>query len=173
VEAKPARLVLRPGRQAKVKVTARIAARPAGPVLTGTLFVRPHGSPMLRVPWAIGLRPPAVSLLGRTSLDRTAFPASDTRPAVLRVAVGRITTGREIQIEPAARLDVLLYSANGRFLGVLSRLRDLLPGTYRFGITGRGPDGALLAHGSYQARLVAWPPLGGKPSRAQIGFRIE
>jgi len=57
----------------------------------------------------------------------------------------------------------------------LARLRDLLPGSYSFGITGRGPSSARLAPGTYQVRLAAWPvlPLTARPSKAQVTFRIE
>jgi len=80
-----------------------------------------------------------------------------------------------LQIQPVSRLDVLLYSASGRYLGVMARLRNLLPGSYSFGITGRGPTSARLAAGSYELRVAAWPtlPRNAKPSRAQVSFRIE
>ena len=142
---KPGRLVLSPGRQARVLVTARASSRPAAAIATGLLAVRPLGGQALRVPWAIGFRQPAGSLLGQLSLDRTSFKPSDVQPAVLQVQIGRLAGGTRVQIEPAARLDVLLYTGNGAFIGVLTRLRDLLPGTYSFGITGRGP-GARSSH---------------------------
>ncbi len=168
----PGRLSLGPGRQARVKVTVRHGSRSSAAIGTGLVTIRPSGSQPLRIPWVIGLRLPAGSLLGRPTLDREAFKPSDDRPAVLGVQIGRVAGGKVLQIEPAARLDVLLYNSNGGFLGVLSRLRDLLPGTYSFGITGRGPGGEVLGPGTYQLRLVAWPTLGTRPSRAQITFRI-
>ena len=42
------------------------------------------------------------------------------------------------------RLDVELRTAGGKRLGLLARLRDLLPGRYAFGLTGHGPTGQLL-----------------------------
>jgi hypothetical protein len=73
------------------------------------------------------------------------------------------------------RLDILLYNGAGKFLGVMARLRDLLPGSYSFGITGRGPTSARLARGTYELRLAAWPtlPLDAKPVRAQVTFRLQ
>lgn len=38
---------------------------------------------------------------------------------------------------------------------MLARLRDLLPGRYSIGLTGRGPGGAKLEPGRYAVRLVA------------------
>jgi hypothetical protein len=51
-------------------------------------------------------------------------------------------------------------------------MRDLLPGAYAFGITGRGPAGGRLPRGGYEVRLVAWPVLGGRPSRKRVPFTI-
>ena len=81
----------------------------------------------------------------------------------------------EDQHEPVRRLDILLYSGSGKFLGVMARLRDLLPGSYSFGITGRGPTSTRLAPGTYELRLAAWPtlPLDAKPHRLQVSFQLE
>ena len=95
-------------------------------------------------------------------------------PSVVgRIAPGRNAKGGSLHIQPAARLDVLLYSAGGVFLGPLDHAVDLLPGTYSFGLTGRRPGGTTLSPGSYQLRIVAWPALGGKPTRARVDFRIQ
>ena len=101
------------------------------------------------------------------------FSPSDSNPAALTVVAGRISTGRALQIEPVGRLDVLLYSSGGAFLGVLATVPDLLPGTYRFALTGRGPGGAVLPPGRYEIRLVAYPTLGAAPTRRKIPIRIE
>jgi len=78
-----------------------------------------------------------------------------------------------LEIQPVARLDVSLYSSGGAFLGVLATVPDLLPGTYSFALTGRGPDGAVLRPGRYEIRVAGWPTLGGRPTRDKIRFRIE
>ncbi len=173
VSAEPASLVLAPGASATVQVTARAATAPALAVLGGALAVRPRGGQALRIPWAIVFHAPAGPLVGPARVAPTAFAPSDTDPAVLTVVAGRVGGGSRVEIEPVARLDVLLYSGDGTYLGVLARARDLLPGVYRFGLTGRGPGGATLAPGSYQIRLNAWPVLGGAVSRARAGFRIQ
>ena len=59
-------------------------------------------------------------------------------------------------------------------LGLLARLRDLLPGRYVFGLTGRDPAGASLPPGAYRLRIAAIPADGGPPSRPeQVDFRVK
>ena len=131
-------------------------------MVTGTIRIAAAGSETLHVPWALQLVQPTSNLLARVSIDQASFAPSDTSPALLSV-------------QAVARLDVLLYTSAGRFLGVLARLRDLLPGTYSFGITGRGPSSVRLPAGGYELRLAAWPtlPKDAPPSRAQVRFAIE
>jgi hypothetical protein len=178
---KPDRLVLRVGRAAKVQVTVRAASPPTADVVTGAIQVAAVGSETLRVPWALGFGSPgspAANLLSHVSLNEKSFKPSDTSPALLSIQAGNLVRGNPLhglQIQPVARLDLLLYSSAGKYLGTLARLRDLLPGAYSFGITGRGPTSAQLASGGYELRLAAWPtlPLDAKPSRARVTFRIE
>ncbi len=94
---------------------------------------------------------------------------------MLTIQAGNLVHDHGLQIQPVSRLDILLYTASGRFVGVLGRLRNLLPGSYSFGITGRGPSSARLPPGGYELRFVAWPtlPRTAKPSRAQVSFKIE
>jgi hypothetical protein len=158
-------------------VTLRAPVAPKEAAVTGALQVTPVGSQMLRIPWALVFRQSEASLLPRVSLSKTSFPASDTDPAILSVQAGAVVTSGSgsVEVRPVSRLDVLLYDASGRYLGVMARLRDLLPGTYSFGITGRGPTSARLPAGAYELRLNAWPtlPRAGQPSRAKIRFRLE
>ena len=59
-------------------------------------------------------------------------------------------------------------------LGLLARLRDLLPGRYVFGLTGRGPGGAVLPPGGVPPDGSSRaPPDGGPPSRKQVDFQIK
>jgi minor extracellular serine protease Vpr len=171
----PNRLVLSPGRAARVKVTVTAAAAPQARLVTGAIQITPSGSETLRVPWALGFRRYAANLVPRVTLSESSFKASDTNPALLTVQAGNLVRDAGLQIQPVSRLDVLLYTASGRFVGVMARLRNLLPGSYSFGITGRGPTSARLAPGAYELRLAAWPtlPLDAQPSRARVKFRIE
>jgi subtilisin family serine protease len=171
----PNHLVLGVGRAARVLVTVRAQAAPEARIVTGALEIEPAGSETLHVPWALDFGRIPDTLLGRVTIDRPSFPASDTNPAVLSVQAGSLERLHGLQIQPVSRLDILLYSSSGRFLGVMARLRDLLPGSYSFGLTGRGPTSARLPAGSYELRLAAWPtlPRQAKPSRAQVSFKIE
>ena len=173
----PNHLLLREGQAARVRVTVTAPAAPPSDLATGAIEATPAGGETLRIPWALAFAAPtATHLLQHVSLDRAAFKPSDTSPAILSVQVGDVLgVGTRPQIEPVSRLDVLLYRADGSFRGVMARLRDLLPGSYSFGITGRGPTSAVLPSGSYELRLAAWPtlPAQAKPSRAIMGFRIR
>jgi subtilisin family serine protease len=172
-QVKPRRLVLRSGRTAKITIGVRAISAPREPIAAGVIQIAPDGGQPLRVPWAIGFRHYAGSLLARVRLHDDSFKPSDTTPAVLEIQAGRLVEDAGVQVQPVSRLDILLYTASGRFIGVLARLRDLLPGSYTFGITGRDPAGALLEPGRYELRLVAWPTLPAKPSRALVRFEIE
>ena len=164
----PQRVSIKPGRTTRIRVRTD---EPRGSA--GVLELTPTGGQPLRIPWLVVPKPPAGTLLPQATLDDTTFAPSDESPAVLVVRAGRVYTGGGLQIEPVERLDVLLYTAAGAFVGVLARERDLLPGSYQFGVTGRSPTGPTLAPGRYELRLVAWPTGGGAPSRARVPFAIQ
>ena len=107
------------------------------------------------------------------ALSATAFRPSDTTPAVLSLRAGSLFQDPAgLQVRPVARLDVELLRG-GEQLGLLARLRDLLPGQYAIGLTGRDPDGKLLPQGSYSIRLVAVPTSGGAVTTRSITFRVK
>ena len=144
-------------------------------MVTGSIRVAPAGSQALHVPWALQFKRYAANLITRASLDESEFAPSDTSPALLSVQAGVLIRDHGLQIEPVSRLDILLYTSSGKFVGVLARLRNLLPGAYSFGITGRGPSTVRLPAGGYELRLAAWPTLPKvvQPSRAQVRFTIK
>ncbi|HEY7017279.1 MAG TPA: hypothetical protein VH297_02335, partial [Gaiellaceae bacterium] len=76
------------------------------------------------------------------------------------------------QVQPVARLDVELWRGKKR-IGLLARLRDLLPGRVSMGLTGRAPDGSRLRRGTYRVELLAVPPSSGRVSRRSVEFTIE
>jgi hypothetical protein len=172
---RPNRLVLAPGRAHRVQISVRAQQDPGARIVTGAIQIAASGSETLHVPWALGFRHYSANLLARVTLNQHSFKPSDTSPALLTVQAGNLVRDGGLQIQPVARLDVQLYTARGRFVGTLARLRNLLPGSYSFGITGRGPTSVPLAPGGYELRLAAWPtlPRDAKPNRAQVSFKIE
>jgi subtilisin family serine protease len=173
--AAPSRVTVAPGQWAPVFVTGRIAfdGSPAKPI-EGLLLVRPEGGVALRVPWLISFRPARRSLLGELRLATASFKASDAAPTVLSFRAGQVERAQHgWQIAPVAKLDLELFDAKGERLGLLGRLRDLLPGHHSFGLTGRDAEGNELDPGRYRVRLTAWPTGDGKPSRASVAFSIK
>ena len=75
-------------------------------------------------------------------------------------------------MQPLARLDVELWRGKER-LGLLARLRDVLPGQITYGLTGRDPEGNRLPAGPYSLQLVAVPTTGRPVSRKVVKFRIK
>ncbi|HUZ15224.1 MAG TPA: S8 family serine peptidase [Gaiellaceae bacterium] len=172
---RPSHVALRPGHSALVHVDARAASRAVGDTTAdGAVVGTVAGGGTVRIPWAIAFDARRVDLIGTASLSSTTFSASDTSPARLVVQAGRATAvGGRIEIRPLARLDVVLRRADGVNVGLLARLRDVLPGRYTFGLTGRGPGGAPLPPGRYVVAVLAYPAAGGPPSRRDLGFALR
>ncbi|HZB23404.1 MAG TPA: S8 family serine peptidase, partial [Gaiellaceae bacterium] len=171
---RPDRFALRPGRSRKVQVQALVTTEPSGTTPEeGVVVFRGTGTQTLRVPWAITFSAPSSNLLGQIRLSASRFKPSDVQPALLSIRAGRVIhTVAGDEIRPVRRLDVELFK-RGERIGVLARLRDLIPGHVTIGVTGRDPDGDLLEPGAYLLRLTAWPSEpGGPASRAVVRFRI-
>jgi hypothetical protein len=138
--------------------------------------VSARGARAARIPWAIAPRPQGVALVDSLSLSNWEFEPSKSAPAVLAFRAGRAVAGPGgEQIEPVGLLDLELWTTKGKRIGIIARLRDLLPGRYAFGLTGRGPDGKVLRPGTYVLRLRAQPVDavdGTPPSTADTVFRI-
>ena len=74
-------------------------------------------------------------------------------------------------VRPLSQLDVELWRSGER-IGLLARLRDVLPVGTPSGSPGAGLRGDPLARGPYSLRVVGRPPDG--PAEAKsVGFRIE
>jgi subtilisin family serine protease len=176
VTVQPTRLELEPGATARVRVQARVPEHaPGGPAAEGAVVLQPLAAAgrAVRVPFAVAFAPEERPLLGRVELGAEAFAASDTNPAVLTVQAGRIrSVADNEELEPVARLDVEILTGDGKQIGVIARLRNLLPGNYAFGITGRGPGGDRLRPGQYRLRVVARPVGDGEPTVRAVPFTI-
>ena len=172
---RPGRVRLLRGASVEIRVDAITGSAPNGTATSdGAIVVGVVGGGAIRIPWAIAFGPSDVDLVGGAKLSAKAFTASDTKPALLAVDAGRVLeVGGKLEIRPVSRLDVQLWRADGSQIGTLARLRDVLPGRYTFGLTGRDPDGQLLAPGRYSIRVVAYPVDTGPPSRRRLTFTIR
>jgi minor extracellular serine protease Vpr len=174
IQAFPNVVRLRPGGSFTVRLVARLrGVPPAAGSAEGVVVLQPRGSGPLRVPWAITFGQPARGLLSAVALSATSFKPSDTTPAVLSYQAGSVSQDLAgPQVQPLARLDFELWRGGER-LGLIARLRDLLPGQYVAFLTGRDPDGNLLPRGPYRIRLIAVPTSGGPSTRKTVRFRIK
>ena len=156
---RPSHVTLAPGRGVLVHVDALGASQTTGTgTADGAVVGSIDGGGSVRVPWAIAFSQPTDVLRAVTLSNH-----------LLTVDAGRVTmVAGSPAIRPLARLDVMLRTADGHALGLLARLRDVLPGRYVFQLTGRGPNGKILAPGRYVATVVAYPSDGGPPSRRAV-----
>ena len=166
----PSQARIRPHGIATVYVAVRALA-PIGDPVEGLLAIRPRGSNAIHVPWLVTVRPRHDALLSSIHLSTSEFRPSDTAPAVLSFQAGRIAAGG--QLEPVALLVLHLRRSDGSKLGILAQLRDLLPGRYAFGLTGRDANGDTLEPGKYRLLLTAYPTGQGPPSEAIVPFTIR
>jgi hypothetical protein len=90
---------------------------------------------------------------------------------VLSFQAGRIAAGG--QLEPVALLVLHLRGSQGERLGLLAQLRDLLPGRFAVGLTGRDADGDTLEPGKYRLVLKAYPTGQGPPTETIVPFTIR
>jgi hypothetical protein len=171
----PANFTLAPGNAQRIRLVARVASTPVGRApAEGTVVVTGSGGGSIRLPWAVTFGAPPDTLLGPLHLSTRGFSPSDAAPALLTFQAGRILSesGRD-EVQPIALLQLDLLRADGTDFGTLVRLRDLLPGRYAFGLTGRSPAGNTLGRGKYILRVTAVPSLPGPASRGVVTFTIK
>ena len=168
----PQRVRLRAGRSAEVVVRADTDdLSPEAGVATGELVLRSGDSPEVHVPWAVAV-PDDVDLVSRVKLEATDRRLSDATPAALSFVAGSVTATPDPQVRAVELLEVELWRRGTR-VGLLARRRELLPGRYTFGLTGRGPTGERLARGTYAIRLVAHPGDGTRRQADTIEYRVR
>ena len=161
VTASPASCESGPAGRVRLTVRARAAFLPRRRgAIFGSIRLVVARRRLDRDPVGGGPAAGGVPLVSDVELSAARFRASDRAPAVLSMRAGSVTMrGGRTQLQPLSRLDVELWRGTRR-VGLLARLRDVLPGNYAFGVTGRGPRGAALPRGSYRLRIVAVPPEG-------------
>ena len=172
---RPNRVRLRPGETILVHVNALTASAPSGDsTADGTIVASIDGGGGVHIPWAIAFGNEDVDLIPDATLSATSFKASDTTPTLLSIDAGRVlgVTGRP-EIRPLKLLDVDLWRADGTRVGLLVRLRDVLPGRYTFGLTGRDPAGELLPPGKYVVKIVGYPVEGRPLVRRRLPFTLR
>lgn len=174
-DIRPLTISLAAGRTVRVRVRARLSAKPDGTAPVEGLFVaKPAAGGELHVPWTILFGSRTAPGLAAVRLSTHAFRPSDAAPALLSFVAGSIprVAGRAA-VQPLARLDLDLWSPDGGRIGLLARLRDVLPGRYSFGVTGRDPTGQLLPSGEYQLRLIAYGTEPGPPTVKTVSFTVK
>jgi minor extracellular serine protease Vpr len=171
---KPRWMRLKPGGRSTLTLRARLVGTPPSEgSAEGNVLLVARGAGPLEVPWAITFGSPPQSLISAVALSTPAFRPSDTTPAVLSLRAGVVASAPAgTQVHPLARLDVELLRG-GHVIGLLARLRDLLPGRVAIGLTGRGPGGNRLNRGRYKVRLLAFPTSTGPTTSRTIPFRIK
>ena len=174
VAVSPRRFTLAPHRARKVFVVARMAYMPPGvEVISANFDLQAGGAAPVHVPWTLTLGRYERDLLGGVRLSTHAFKPSDSAPALLELRAGRIVERPDgSEVLPLSHLDLELWRGKER-IGRLARLRNLLPGRYTFGLTGRGPAGRRLDPGRYTLRLLGVPPGEGPASRQFVRFTIK
>ncbi len=172
VSVRPQELTVRAGGSRRVVVSGTGTTFAEGDVLLAI-----DGGPTLRLPWAASFGTPSADLISRVHLSSSILNADAPAPALLTLRLGRVAesargSGR-LEVTPVARFDVGLVDPDGQSLGLLTRVRDALPGTYAFAVTGRAPSGARLTPGSYALRLLAFPTDGGRPTRRAVRITVR
>jgi subtilisin family serine protease len=166
-------LSLGPGRSGEVVLRAEIGRLSEGVrMVAGELLVQPRRSRAVRLPWVLAVPDADVDLLSDVSLRETGDRVSDATPAVVSFVAGAIETEGGPQVRPVGMLDVQLWRGSD-LVGVLSRRRELLPGRYAFGLTGRGPVGEPLRRGRYVVRLVARPDDGTRRQVESLDYLVR
>jgi subtilisin family serine protease len=175
ITVRPREFFIGPGRTISVHLRAQVRTGLDGNApAEGILVVKPASGQELHVPWAISFGPRITAALSHVHLSTRAFHPTDTRPALLNFVAGGVPrTGGAQDVRPLARLDLELWSPTGGRIGVLATMRDVLPGRYSYGVTGRDPTGQILPAGDYTLRLFAFGTDKGPPTVRTVAFTIK
>ena len=168
----PEELELPPGASANVVVRADTnALSDRAGAATGELALVGSGSDV-HIPWAVAVPRPGTDLVSSVRLRETGPRVSDATPVVLSLVAGAIVPRPGPQLVPLEALEVQLRRGD-ELLGILARRRELLPGRYTFGLTGRGPDGVRLPRGAYTVRVFARPVGRQRPQAEDVVYRVR
>jgi hypothetical protein len=174
-KVRPQTFFLGAGRTINFHLTARVTSAVDGDTpVQGYLVVHQEAGNEIRVPWVITFGPPERAELNNVRLSSHAFAPSDVAPALLSFVAGavpRSDTGQDVQA--VQQLDLELWSPTGGRIGLLARMRDVLPGRYSYGVTGRDPTGSILPSGGYVLKLIAYATEGTGTTVRTVPFTIK
>jgi hypothetical protein len=173
----PSDLAIGPGATVPLRLELKAHDLPAETtVVGGWLVVTVDGGGSIRVPWALARGANLASgLSGAASLAPPRLePTTGGGPATrLTLVLGSARSAgvARLEIAPVQRLSVDLYR-DSQLLGRIVDRRELLPGRYRYGITGIDPrTGKALTPGVY--RLVIDAVSSDEvTSERQLGFTV-
>jgi minor extracellular serine protease Vpr len=175
ITIRPASVSIGPGQTTNVYLRARVTSALDGDApAEGVIVVKPQAGGEIHLPWTITFGPRLSALLSDVRISAHSFRPSDIRPALLSFAAGGVprTDGAQ-DVRPLSRLDLELSSPKGGQIGAIASMRDVLPGRYSYGVTGRDPTGQVLPSGPYTLRLVGYPTDGGPPTVRTLSFTIK
>ena len=165
----PERMRIPPGGIARVFVAVR-SLTPAGPPVEGMFEVSPRGE--CADPRSLARAVPAPRKRAAAAPSGSRRPRSVRRTTLRRCSPSRPAASRaEASSSRSPASSSTLRGPGGARLGVLAQLRDLLPGRYAFGLTGRDAEGETLEPGRYRVKMTAYPTGDGTPSRADGRLR--
>ena len=173
----PSSLAIAPGASVPVTLTLKASGLPdRTTVIGGWLLVTTDGGATVRVPWALARSDNlAAGLIGDAALAPALVqPVTDgdaTTKLTLVLGSARSQGEARLEIAPVQRLSVDLYR-DQQLLGRLVERHELLPGSYRYGITGLDPrTGKALAPGIYRLVIDA-VSTDDVTSERQLGFTV-
>ena len=178
IDGAPSDLAIGAGATVPIRLELKARDLPAdSTVVGGWLIVTIDGGGTIRVPWALARSDDlAAGLIGAATLAPPRIqPTTGGGPATrLTLVLGSASSNgtARLEIAPVQRLSVDLYR-NSQLLGRIVDRRELLPGSYRFGITGTDPStGRPLEPGVY--RLVVDAVSSDEvTSERQLGFTVS
>ncbi|MDX6628118.1 MAG: minor extracellular serine protease Vpr, partial [Gaiellales bacterium] len=173
----PPSLAIAPGATVPVTLTLQAHGLPARTaVIGGWILVSTDGGGRLRVPWALSRSDDlAAGLIGSAALvpARVQPAAAGDVATRLSLVLGSAKSDgpARLEIAPVQRLSVDLYRES-HLLGRLVERHELLPGSYRYGITGIDPTtGKALTPGIYRLVIDA-VSADDVTSERQLGFTV-
>ena len=145
-------------------------------VIGGWMIVSVEGGGTLRVPWALSRNDNlAAGLIAKAALTTARVEPTGDDSAATRLALvlgsAKSDGAARLEIAPVQRLSVDLYR-DSHLLGRLVERHELLPGSYRYGITGIDPTTRkALTPGIYRLVIDA-VSADDVTSERQLGFTV-